>query len=128
MRRAVALVTVLVALGGCASTSQNIPAAYVSPILYEKLSCQELQEEAWRVSYRAGQASGQQDRSAEADRVTVAAAAIVFWPSIFFLKGDGAGTAELSRLKGEVAAIEAANLKNNCRIQFTYARGPMGSF
>ena len=44
--------------------------------------------------------------------------AFVFWPALFFVKGDDAKTAELARLKGETEAIEQASIRKNCGIQF----------
>jgi hypothetical protein len=38
--------------GACASYSEKIPATYVSPIVYENLSCKQIAEEASRVSRR----------------------------------------------------------------------------
>jgi hypothetical protein len=43
---------------------------------------------------------------------------VIFWPALFFAKGDGATAAEVSRLKGEMKAIETASIKNNCGIRF----------
>jgi len=43
---------------------------------------------------------------------------VLFWPSLFFIKGDGTTAAEVGRLKGEMEAIEQASVKRNCGIQF----------
>ena len=49
---------------------------------------------------------------------------VLFWPSLFFIKGDGATAAELGRLKGEMDAIEQASIQKNCGIQFQRAAPP----
>lgn len=112
---AVALATVL---SSCASKPSDIEAAYVSPALYESLSCDRLREEATSVSARAIAASGVQQKKADNDAVAVGVGLVIFWPALFFAKGDGASAAEVARLKGEMKAIEAVSLKNNCGIRF----------
>jgi hypothetical protein len=102
----------------CASKAKDIKASYVSSTLYESLSCAQLREEAMNVSNRAIVASGEQDKQAGNDAAAVTVGMVIFWPAIFFAKGDGASAAEVSRLKGEMQAIEKASLKNNCGIKF----------
>jgi hypothetical protein len=106
------------ALSSCASKPKDIEAAYVSSTLYESLSCDRLREEATAVSARAIAASGVQQKKADNDAVAVGVGLVIFWPALFFAKGDGASAAEVSRLKGEMKAIETASLKNNCGIRF----------
>jgi hypothetical protein len=106
------------ALSSCASKPTDIEAAYVSSTLYESLSCDRLREEATAVSARAIAASGTQQKKADNDAVAVGVGLVIFWPALFFAKGDGASAAEVSRLKGEMKAIETASLKNNCGIRF----------
>jgi hypothetical protein len=43
---------------------------------------------------------------------------VLFWPALFFIKGDGAQAAEVARLKGEMQALETANALKNCGIRF----------
>lgn len=105
-------------LSSCASKPSEIEAAYVSPALYESLSCDRLREEATAVSARAIAASGAQQKKADNDAVAVGVGVVIFWPALFFAKGDGATAAEVSRLKGEMKAIETASIKNNCGIRF----------
>ncbi|MEC9463768.1 MAG: hypothetical protein VX601_11380 [Pseudomonadota bacterium] len=105
-------------VSSCASKPSEIEAAYVSPTLYESLSCDRLREEATAVSARAIAASGVQQKKADNDAVAVGVGLVIFWPALFFAKGDGASAAEVARLKGEMKAIEMASLKNNCGIRF----------
>lgn len=111
-------IAVTMALVGCASKSVDIKAAYVSSTLYEKLSCAELAEEAKVVSSRAIAASGEQDKRAGQDQAAMAVGLVLFWPAMFMAKGDGAQAAEVSRLKGEMQAIEDASRRKGCGIVF----------
>src|SRR5262245_66351939 len=104
--------------GGCASYSEKIPATYISPVIYEHLTCRQIAEEASRVSRRAAEVAGVQDSQATRDSVVTGVAIVVFWPAAFFVGGDRGSAAELGRLKGEMDALEQASVKKNCGIQF----------
>jgi len=43
---------------------------------------------------------------------------VLFWPSLFFIRGDRETRAELARLKGELDAIEQMSIRKNCGIKF----------
>jgi uncharacterized protein YceK len=77
----------IVLLSGCATKSNDISAAYVSPIQYQSYTCAQLQEEAARVSARAAVASGAQDQKATNDAVATGVGVVLFWPALFFHQG-----------------------------------------
>ncbi len=108
-------------MAGCASRADNISAAYVSPMTYESYSCRQLSEEAARVSTRAAVAIGEQNSKATGDAVATGVGIVLFWPALFFIKGEGASATEVARLKGEMDAIEQASIRKNCDIQFQKA-------
>jgi hypothetical protein len=103
---------------GCATRAENISAAYVSPIQYQSFTCAQLQEEAARVSARAAVASGAQDQKATNDAVATGVGVVLFWPALFLIKGDAASAQEVAQLKGDMEAIEQANIQKKCGIQF----------
>ncbi len=105
-------------LCGCATKAENITAAYVSPILYDNLSCSQLALEATSVSSRAAVASGVQNKKAGSDAAATTVGLVLFWPALFFTQGDGATAAEVARLKGEMEAIETVSNRKGCAIQF----------
>ena len=113
-----AIVIMASGLAGCATRSENISAAYVSPNLYAAYSCPQLRNEAQRVSDRAAQVSGLQDSKATGDAVATGIALVVFWPAAFLLKGDGATAGELAQLKGQMDAIEQTSIMKKCGIDF----------
>lgn len=108
-------------LSGCATSPHDIAPAYVSPVLYQNLTCDQLALEAARVSQSAASASGQQQNQANKDAAMMTVGMVLFWPSLFFIGGDKGAAAELSRLKGEMQAIEHANIAKGCGIQFAPA-------
>lgn len=109
---------------GCASTSDKISAQYVSPIQYQNYSCNQLAEEAQRLSSRVAQLSGAQDQKATNDAIVTGVAIVVFWPAAFLVGGNDQTTAELSRLKGEFDTIERVSIQKNCGHQFRQQSAP----
>ncbi len=117
--RKIAAASVSAALiAGCASRAEDISASYVSPILYQNLTCQQLALEAKAVSSRAQAAAGMQDRKAGQDAAAMTVGLVLFWPALFLTQGDGAQAAEVARLKGEMEAIEDASSRKGCGIVF----------
>jgi hypothetical protein len=121
MRKNIVVIGMALTLAGCATRSGDIAAAYVSPIQYQSYSCGQLREEAARVSSRAAIASGAQDQNATSDAVATGVALVVFWPAAFMLKGNSANAQEVAQLKGDMDAIEQANIRKRCGIQFRKA-------
>jgi hypothetical protein len=111
-------------LAGCASKSSEITPSYVSPIMYQSFSCQQLAQEAQGVSARAAQVAGAQDSKRTNDQVATGVAIVVFWPAAFPVGGDGPMAAELAQLKGQMVAIEQASIQKKCGIQFQQAPRP----
>jgi hypothetical protein len=66
----------------------------------------------------AAVATGQQNKARSKDAVATTVGVVLFWPALFAVNGDGPKAAELSRLKGEMEAIEAASIQKNCQITF----------
>jgi hypothetical protein len=112
---ALGAVSMLVA---CATPPKDIAPAYVSTTLYENLTCQQLRHEAEGVSARAASAFGKQDANRGQDAAMTTVGLVLFWPALFFMKGDGADAAEVARMKGEMQAIEQVNRMKNCGIVF----------
>ena len=112
-----ALATTMI-LSACADKSAEIAPAYVSPNYFAPMNCTQLRGEAEAVSSRAQAAMAAQDRKASNDAAATAVGAILFWPALFMIKGDGASAAEVARLKGEMQAIQAVNNSRNCGITF----------
>jgi hypothetical protein len=91
--RNLGIVVLSAALAGCASTSSDITATYVSPVLYQSHDCQQLATEAQWVSARAAVLSSAQDSQRTKDQV-----------------------AELAQVKGQMVAIEQASIAKKCNI------------
>ncbi|MCO5071144.1 MAG: hypothetical protein M9944_08060 [Rhizobiaceae bacterium] len=114
----IAAAALAVVLAGCASRASDISASYVSPVLYQNLTCEQLALEATSVSSRAQTAAGLQNKKAGQDTAAMAVGLVLFWPALLFTQGDGAQAAEVARLKGEMQAIEDTSNRKGCNIVF----------
>lgn len=104
-------------LAGCASSAENVSAAYVSPLQYKDYSCQQLAQEAERVSIRAQTLTGGQNSKATKDAVATGVAIIVFWPAAFMVGGNDQTTAELAQMKGSLQTIQQVGIQKDCGLQ-----------
>ena len=111
-------------LESCATPPDKIEAAYVSPIQYESYTCEQIAAEAGRVSDRAAQALGVQQKKAQGDAVKVGVALVLFWPAALFVDGKGANESEVARLKGEMDTLEKVSIQKNCGIEFQRPETP----
>ena len=114
-------VGVALALTGCATQPKDIAPAYVSTMGYEKLSCAQLQIEAQNVSAAAAAAVGQQEQKSRNDSVAMGVGLVLFWPALFFMKGNGTEANEVAQLKGEMTAIQTVSDAKSCGIRFAPA-------
>ena len=115
----------VVTLGGCATKSAEIAPTYTSPVGYQNYTCEQLGQEAQAVSRRAAIASGQQDKVRHDDTVKTTVGVILFWPVLFFNKGDGQQAVELASLKGQMQAIQDESVVKNCGFSFQTAPPPI---
>lgn len=113
-----ALAVTATALSACAQKSEKISPSYVSPLTYQGYSCKQIAAEASRVSGRAAELSGVQNKQAQNDAVATGVALVLFWPAAFFIQGDKQTATELARLKGELETLEKVSIQKQCGIEF----------
>ena len=111
------LVAAVTTLLGCASSSDEISSTYVSPLEYEFYTCKQLAREAQRVADRAAMLAGRIDDNARDDKIA-GVGAVLFFPALLFIDGDGPEATEYAQLKGQHKAIEEEANRRNCNMQF----------
>jgi hypothetical protein len=99
---------------GCATSSKDLPTAYVSPLQYNGYDCSQLSGEVQRVQSRIAQLGGRLDEAASNDKALTGVGLILFWPVLFALGGTKQQEAEYSRLKGEYDAVTQATVLRKC--------------
>ncbi len=105
-------------LTGCASSSKEVAANYVSPTQYKAYDCEQLTSEAHRVQVKANNLAGQLDEAASNDKMIATGGTLLFWPALFALGGNDAQESEFANLKGEHDAIEEVVISKKCEAQF----------
>lgn len=108
-------------VSGCASSTDEIQTAYVSPLQYDGYSCEQIATEMQHVSNRVTQVGGQVDDNAQGDDITMGVGLVLFWPALFFIDGDGPEAQEYARLKGEYEALHTMNVRKSCGLNSTVA-------
>jgi hypothetical protein len=112
-----------IALSGCASKPSDIPPSYTSKFEYKDYNCEQMVEEAQRISDRANDANGMQKRQRTRDQINSTVGVVFLFPvSFLFVQGDGPKAVEVAKLKGQMDALEQASIvkhQKGCKIKFT---------
>ena len=103
----------LATVAGCAKQPDKIQAVYVPPMQYRHMTCDEMGAELSRVGRQVQAVTRHQKDEADGDAAAMGVGLVLFWPALFFLIGEDKEY-ELSRLKGEVDALEAAAATAKC--------------
>ncbi len=111
---AISLVSAGLILSGCATSSDKIGAAYISPMQYQSYDCDQLTAEGARLSQRVLTLQGQVDKAASNDKALTGVGVILFFPVLFALGGNQQQEAEYGRLKGEYEAVQQAAIVKRC--------------
>lgn len=111
MLKKITLLSLAVAvISGCASRPESISASYVSHEKYIGNECTVLATNMADARAELGKYSDLQNEKANGDAVGV------FLLGIPFSQLSGDHEADVAKWKGEIEAIETAQIKNNCKI------------
>ncbi len=114
----IAISIFVIFIAGCATEAKDIQTSYVSPLTYNNYDCEQISSEASRLTRKVSESASKVDDRASSDSSTMAIGLILFWPSLFFLDGDGPEAQEYARLKGEYEALEVASIQKKCGHKF----------
>ena len=101
-------------IAGCDSAPSAIPAASVADDAYKMMACEALEKERARVASTLHAVTGDQQSRASRDAFAAAAGATVSPLFYVLLTGETASASEVSRLKGELQAIERVAREKKC--------------
>jgi len=108
-----------IALAGCATSPNKIPAQYVSPMAYSAYDCDQLSLEKAQLERRTGELYSSLKNEANADKWQMGLGLVLFWPTLFLLEGgDGPEATEYARLRGEYEAVSTVAVQKKCNIEF----------
>jgi hypothetical protein len=101
-------------LGGCATGSAGIHAEYAPVMMYQGYSCQQLAMEDGRLRGQVAALKGEVDHDATNDKIMTGVGVVLFWPALFFIKGNGEAESQYAELKGQHEAIQQAYMMKGC--------------
>ena len=111
------LIILLLVMAGCAKKSANLKATYVPPSYFMKHNCSELRDELYDLNRQMHILAADVDQNSKRDKIKTGVGAVLFWPTLFFIKGKTSESAEYSRLLGEKDAVEHVIIKKECSIR-----------
>ena len=116
MKKAIAMtLSASLLTAGCATSSGNISASYVSPMQYHAYECDQIMAEAGRIRVRVNELTGHLDQAANNDKMLVGVGLILFWPALLAVGGNKQQEMEFARLKGEYEALQSAAIQKRCQ-------------
>ena len=100
-------ITIMAAVSatGCATKPDRIAPKYVSPTVYQHLTCDQMAQEYKRLEARRAQIIAEQKKNSDTDAAMTGIGAIIFWPALFALAATSDQKDEVSRIKGEFDAV-----------------------
>jgi hypothetical protein len=101
-------------LSGCATGSSGIHAEDTPPMLYQGYGCHQLAMEDARLRGKVAELKGEVDHDATNDKIMVGVGVALFWPALFFIKGNGEAESQYAELKGQHEAIQEAFAMKDC--------------
>lgn len=117
MKTLVSAVALSILISGCATSSKDLSASYVSPMQYQSYNCEQLILETQRIQRRVVELGGRLDEAAANDKALVGVGMLLFWPALFAVGGTKNQEAEYSRLKGEYDAVQQTSISKQCAAQ-----------
>ena len=108
MKYSIAITLFTLATAGCATRPESIQASFVSHERFMGMDCPQLAAKLVDTRAELEKYSRMQDSKANVD------AATVFFVLVPASKLTGDHQGDIARLKGEVEAVETAQIKSNC--------------
>lgn len=112
--KSITIIIAALALAGCATGSKRVAPAEVPPKVYSSLSCAQMRAEAVKLSADAERLGTEQDKKAEKDAVLMATSLLIFAPAAIGISGNDETAANLSVVKGQAYALQAAAEAKGC--------------
>ena len=105
-------------LSGCASSPDDMQAAYVSPLKYKDYDCDQIAMEMDHIGYETTKLYTSLKKKAGDDAAQMGVGLVLFWPALFFLEGgDGPEAAQYSQMKGEYEALRKVSVQKKCMFE-----------
>ena len=101
-------------VAGCATRAADVAPAAASALEFSTWDCNRIDDERDAVQQRATELAWTVDERVANNIGALGVGAVVFWPAMLALRGDGPEAADLARLKGRHEALGAAARSQAC--------------
>ncbi len=101
-------------MGGCATRSADVAPAPADPQEFSIWDCNRIDDERDQVLQRATELAWTVDERVANNIGALGVGAVVFWPAMLALRGDGPEATDLARLKGRYEALGTAARNKAC--------------
>jgi hypothetical protein len=108
------VLAIVFSIVGCAQSPDKVQPLSVNPEKYYDLSCNEISKRLADIETRLDRVRQIQSKNASADVAAVAGGVLTLWSPLLFLNGES-NQNHLSILKGELIALESAELNKKCK-------------
>lgn len=105
----IALIVLAASVAACAKKPESIAPAYVSPVTYSTMSCDQMRSEAVRVDNALVRASAQQNEARQSDTLGV----IFLGLPVSSLSGGNVAD-QIAHLKGQKETLGQTQISQNC--------------
>ena len=113
MKKNIVIISAMVLISACSTSSHNISATYVSPLQYQAYDCDQITVETHRINDRVNQLGARLDQAATND-IIIVGVGVVFWPILFAIGGTNIQEFEYAHQKGAYNAVENAAISKEC--------------
>lgn len=100
--------------GQFTNSSTTVKADYVSPAMYMKFSCKELEMQAAELIAKVPELEREIDKIKKDNDVWISTGAVLFLPLLAGMKPNKEQAEELGALRGNLNAIKTAAMRNSC--------------
>ncbi len=106
-------------VASCATSPDKMQASYVSPMIYNNYTCDQINMERANVERRTNDLYQSLKKDADNDAWQMGVGLVLFWPALFALEGgDSPAAADYRRLKGEYEALQTISVQKSCGIEY----------
>ncbi len=113
-RLALALLSALAVVAGCATRSAQVRARPTDPAAYAGWDCARLTEQVDIVQHDAADLAYAVDAQIGNNLIALGVGVTVFWPALLAMRPDGADAERLAELKGRFEALQTAARRQQC--------------
>ena len=101
--------------GQFTNSSTTVKPAYVSPAMYMKFSCEELEMQAADLIAKVPQLENEIDKIKKDNDVWISTGAVLFLPLLAGMKPNKEQAEELALIRGNLVAVKEVAMRKGCR-------------